>query len=375
MKFDVVIGNPPYQLNDGSIERNSSLSSALYHLFVDKALELDPNYISMIIPSRWMTRSVRGVPDEWINKMINDKRIKEIHDFESADEIFKGIGIAGGINFFLWDKLHNDNCLYHYHYINGDIKDRTGLLDPFGIGSVIRDPAAYSIIEKVSKLDNNYFAIEDRNFSHLVSPKNYFTEITDTSRILTSSWRDYKENKSNIYNIKYYVSETTNGVPYGWIKESQIPKRRETIPLHKIYITAGYGGGTKDKKILSKPRYGEPNSVCSQTYLVIGYDVKKHNFSKEQCLNIMSYMNTRFFRYLVSIKKVTQNGPRGVYQFVPLQDWSKPWTDAELYAKYKLTEEEIAYIEDNIAPMGDQDDSEEAYPEDSVDLEEEEFED
>ena len=352
MKFDVIIGNPPYQLSDGLEGGNSSRASAIYHLFIDKAIELNPRYITMIVPSRWMTRAAEGIPNDWVDRMIQSKNLKIIHDFESADEIFKGVGIAGGINFFLWDKLHNDNCLYHYHYINGDIKDRTGLLDPFGIGFVIRDPAAYSIVEKVSKLDNNYFAIKDRNFSSMVGPKHFYDQGTQ----LTSSWRDYKENKSNIYNIKYYVSETTNGVPYGWIKESQIPKRRETIPLHKIYITAGYGGGTKDKKILSKPRYGEPNSVCSQTYLVIGYDVKKHNFSKEQCLNIMSYMNTRFFRYLVSIKKVTQNGPRGVYQFVPLQDFSKPWTDAELYKKYELTQEEIDYIEDNIDPMPTSDD-------------------
>ena len=93
--------------------------------------------------------------------------------------------------------------------------------------------------------------------------------------------------------------------------------------------------------ILGKPFYGEPNSVCSQTYLVIGYDPERHNFSKGECENIISYIKTRFFRYLVSIKKKTQNGPRGVYQFVPLQDFSKPWTDAELYEKYNLSQEEI----------------------------------
>ena len=103
--------------------------------------------------------------------------------------------------------------------------------------------------------------------------------------------------------------------------------------------------------MLGRPFYGEPNSVCSQTYLVIGYDPVHHHFSKNECMNIITYIKTRFFRYLVSIKKKTQNGPRGVYQFVPLQDFSKPWTDAELYKKYKLTKEEIAFIESMIKLM------------------------
>ena len=111
------------------------------------------------------------------------------------------------------------------------------------------------------------------------------------------------------------------------------------------------GGSGYDDQVLGKPFYGEPNSVCSQAFLVIGYDPEKHNFSETECKNIITYIQTRFFRYLVSIKKKTQNGPRGVYQFVPMQDFSKPWTDEELYAKYGLTEEEIAFIESMIKPM------------------------
>ena len=352
MKFDVIIGNPPYQLNDGSIERNSSLSSALYHLFVDKALELDPNYISMIIPSRWMTRSARGIPDEWINKMINDKRIKEMHDFTNSDNLFAGVGIMGGVNYFLWDKNYSGKCSFYQHKEN-EVKSKEMYLNTKGSNIVVRDIEAISILDKVESEDKGYIQRKSSNFSHLVSAKNYFTEITATSRILTSNWRDYKESKSNIYNIKYYVSENTNGVPYGWIKESQVPKRRETIPLHKVYIPAT---GSVSPKVVGTPRYGEPDSVCSQTYLVIGYDNVKHNFTKEECLNIISYIQTKFFRFLVKAKKSTQNAPRGVYQFVPLQDWSKPWTDEELYKKYKLTQEEIDYIEENIAPMSTSDD-------------------
>ena len=130
----------------------------------------------------------------------------------------------------------------------------------------------------------------------------------------------------------------------------KIPKNLKIKNLHKVFIP-GAGGSGNDDIILGKPFYGEPNSVCSQTYLVIGYDPERHNFSKDECENIISYIKTRFFRYLVSIKKKTQNGPRGVYQFVPLQDFSKPWTDAELYEKYNLSQEEIDFIEAMIRPM------------------------
>ena len=135
-----------------------------------------------------------------------------------------------------------------------------------------------------------------------------------------------------------------------WNSNSQLPKNKRTKDLHKVYIPAA-GGSGYDDIILGKPFYGEPNSVCSQTFLVIGYDPVKHNLSEEECQNIIKYIQTRFFRYLVSIKKKTQNGPRGVYQFVPLQDFSRSWTDEKLYAKYGLDDKEIAFIESMIRPI------------------------
>ena len=141
--------------------------------------------------------------------------------------------------------------------------------------------------------------------------------------------------------------------PFKYIKITciiDISKNIRASGLNKVYIPAAGGSGF-DSQVLGYPFYGESNSVCSQTYLVIGYDPDKHNLTKQECENIITYIKTRFFRYLVSIKKKTQNGPRGVYQFVPLQDFSKPWTDEELYAKYGLTQEEIDFIESMIRPM------------------------
>lgn len=180
----------------------------------------------------------------------------------------------------------------------------------------------------------------------MVSPKHFF----DNSELLTSNWKGYKKEKSDLYNIKYYISKSFNDIPFGWIRQEDLPKNQGTKDLHKVYIPAAGGSGT-DTQVLGYPFYGEPNSVCSQTYLVIGYDPEKHNFTKQECENIITYIKTRFFRYLVSIKKKTQNGPRGVYQFVPMQDFSKPWTDEELYKKYNLSQEEIDFIESMIKPM------------------------
>ena len=156
--------------------------------------------------------------------------------------------------------------------------------------------------------------------------------------------------QDSVHSIKYYLNKTLERSGVAWIKRTDIPKNQSVIPLHKIYIPK-VGGTGSDPIVLGRPFYGEPGSVCSQTYLVIGYDSTRHNFTKEECENIITYIRTRFFRYMVSIKKKTQDNPSSVFEFVPLQDFSKPWTDEELYTKYKLTEDEIAFIESMIKPM------------------------
>jgi len=342
----VIIGNPPYQLDIGNTGGNISKSSAIYHLFVDKAIELKPKYITMIVPSRWMTNTADGVPKKWVIDMIKGNTIKEIHDFENADNLFNGVGIAGGVNYFLLQPDYDGECNYSFHTASNDVYNRIGKLDPFNIQAVIRNPNNFSIIEKIVSIEGDYFN-NNKNFSSIMSPKDFFS----SREKLTTSWRGYKKTKDDDFNIKYYVSKSTNGVDHGWIKYSQIARNHKSMVLNKVLIGAGYGGGPKDKKVLNNPIYSEPNSVCSQTYIVAGYDEKKHNFTKEECFNIISYINTRFFRFMVKVKKFDQSAARGVYQFVPLQDFSKPWTDEELYKKYKLTQEEIDYIEDNIDPM------------------------
>jgi len=342
MKFDVIIGNPPYQLNVGNTSGNSSKAKAIYHLFVSEAMKLKPYYLCMITPSRWMTRSTEGIPESWIDEILNDNRIKVIHDFPNSNDCFPGVEIKGGVNYFLWEKHYEGKCAYYLHQdANKLVQSNVGYLNSSNSGIVIRDVNSLSIIEKIRKVESDY--ISKNSFSNLVSPKDFFTD----KKSLTSSWNQYSKFKDSQHSIKCYLNKNIHKIPYGWISLEDIPKNKQAINFHKVYIPAAGGSGT-DSQVLGYPFYGEPNSVCSQTYLVIGFE---HNLSEENCNNIISYIRTRFFRYLVSIKKKTQNGPRNVYSFVPLQDFSKPWTDEELYKKYKLNEEEIAFIESMIRPM------------------------
>ncbi len=338
MQFDVIIGNPPYQLAVGNDGGNKSKAKAIYHLFIEQAIKMNPHYLCMIVPSRWMTKSTEGIPEEWVDNMLNSNKFIEIHDFLNASDVFPGVGIEGGVNYFIWDKDYQGECNYYLHTETNEIKHRYGYLDENKIGIVIRDIEAFGILEKVSSKD----CMVKENFSDLVSPKDFFTN----KQLLTSSWNGFSSKKTGEYCVRYYPNKKV--AESGWVKETQIPKNIMTKDLHKVFIPAANGSQTK---ILGMPFYGEPNSVCSQTYLVIGYDPEKHHFTQKECEGIISYIKTKFFRYLVSIKKKTQNGARGVYEFVPLQDFNEIWTDEKLYKKYGLTEQEIEYIENRIQPM------------------------
>ena len=344
MEFDVIIGNPPYQMSVGNTSGNASKAKAIYHNFISQAIKLNPKYLVMITPSRWMTRSTEGISEEWIDFMLNDNHIRIMHDYTNSDLCFPGVDIMGGVNYFLWDRDNEGPCEYCLHLENNSILKKTGYLNAVGAGIVIRDVVALTILDKLIAVEGNYITNENRNFSGLVSPKDFFTNKTQ----LTSSWTGYSKTETTSNNIKYYLNKAIHKLDFAWVSATDIPKNLPCAKLEKVYIPAA--NGAMDV-VLGKPFCGESNSVCSQTYLVVGYDPTKHNFTRQECENIVTYIKTRFFRYLVSIKKKTQNGPRGVYQFVPMQDFSKPWTDKELYAKYNLTQEEIDFIESMIRPM------------------------
>ena len=344
MKFDAIVGNPPYQ-NIQATEKakiNSAFASAVYPQFIEISRKLNPLYISMISPSRWMTKTGQGISDSWVDNMINCNHLIKIHDYYDALDCFNGVEIKGGINYFLYSHNYVGMCNYTLHQ-NGMVSQRNDYLNSLGAGIIIRDTIATDIIDKIKVMEGDYFT--HGSFSNFVGPQHYF----DKDGLLTTSWTGFVNNRDDEHKVKYYLNKQMNPTGYAWIKECDIPKNKETMYLHKIYLSKAYNGGDAfPHQIIGKAFYGEPNSVCSQTYLVIGY---KEKFTKTECENIISYMSTKFFRYVVFIKKKTQDNPSSVFEFVPLQDFTRPWTDADLYAKYGLTDEEIQFIESMIKPM------------------------
>lgn len=355
MKFKAVVGNPPYQEKKSSelTINNGAFATAIYPYFIDLAIEVNPTYISMITPSRWMTRVGQGISDNWVDKMLGGFHYMVMHDYLDANECFSKVEIKGGINYFLYKQSYKGKCDYFLHN-NGQIDEIKTQLDPIGSGVVIRDSKALSIVEKIVKKEGEYFKGE--TFSSMVSPKHFF----DRDEVLSSNWTGYNHEEDSDHNIKLYVNKRIDSNGFGWVSKDIIPKNQQVVKYNKVFIPKA-GGSGNDPIVLGKPFYGEPNSVCSYTYLVIGYNQDKHLLNKEDCDNIIKYIRSRFFRYLVSIKKKTQDNPRDVFQFVPLQDftsssdidWSQSVADIDrrLYKKYGLDKEEIDFIERTIKPM------------------------
>ena len=347
MKFNAIVGNPPYQVAQGTDKcvNNFYFAGAIYPLFIEIARKLNPEYISMVTPSRWMTRAGRGVSDDWVDNMLNCNNFMFIHDYLDANSCFEGVEIKGGVNYFLMSQSYSGQCDYVLD-ANGTKTTRKTFLNSLNAGIVIRDTNAIGIINKVKAIEGDYFL--NNSFSNLVASSTLFCDCA--KGILNTSWNGFVLDPDPVHCIKYYLNKSMAKNGYAWIKKADLIKAFDVVDKHKVFLPKA-GGSGNDTMILGVPFYGEPGSICSQTYLCIG---DRENFTKCECENIISYIRTRFFRYMVSIKKKTQDAFAQVYQFVPIQDWSKPWTDYELYKKYNLSKEDISYIESMIKPMAEE---------------------
>ena len=324
VKFDVIIGNPPYQLSDGGAQASAK---PIYDQFVQQAIKLQPKYLSMIIPARWFT-SGKGL-DDFRDQMLNDRRISEIHDFPNSNDCFTGVEIKGGVCYFLWEEQHNDDCLIVTHEKNSQISEMKRPLKEEGLDFLIRYNSAIDILRKVSSK-------QESSFSSLVSARKPF--------YLPTTFKGKKEPYSDKYNnVTLYQNKSIS-----YVKREEIPTNKQLIDQHKLFVPKAIGSGDS-KTDWVKPIYAEPNTACTETYLVIGPFE-----DKQTCENVMSYISTKFFHFLLTLKKNTQDATKKVYELVPTQDFSKPWTDKELYEKYQLTQAEIDYIESMVRPVSNE---------------------
>lgn len=333
MKFDVIVGNPPYQLSDGGF---GASAKPIYHKFVLQAIKLNPRFISMIIPARWFAGGRVGELTDFREKMLQDKRLRVIHDFQDARDCFPGVEIKGGVNYFLWDRDNEGPCKVCTHSGNSIISESERFLLEEGASTFIRYNEAIPILRKVKiKKENSFSEIVSAN-----DPFGFDVRVEGTMKRVKPKYKS----KSFEGAVKFYYNGwRKEGL--GYIDPKYVKKNSEWLDQYKLFVAKAIGTGDSKSDII-KPFVPENPSCTSETYLVIG------PFSSQKLMeNALTYIDTKFFHFLVSLKKITQEARRGVYEFVPIQDFSEPWTDEKLYKKYGLTDEEIQFIESMIRPM------------------------
>ena len=332
--FDVIIGNPPYQLSDGGF---GTSAVPIYQKFVEQAKNLEPRFLTMVVPARWFAGG-RGL-DDFRESMLNDGRLREIYDFPDSNDVFPGTQIKGGICFFLWnrDSAGTVRVTNHDKGRVVSIVERT-LLEQ-GADVFIRYNSGVSILKAVMRVENG--TAKGDVAVALPSPKQFSSMVSSLKPFGFRTFFKGKERQGKSDVIVYQ----NGGI--GYTPRKDVLVGTDLIDQWKVYIPrAGSGSDAFPHPIVGRPFVGEPGSICTETYLCIG-PLK----SKSEAENVCSYLRTRLVRFLILLHKPSQDASRAVYTFVPKQDFSENWTDVKLYKKYRITKDEIAFIESMIRPM------------------------
>jgi len=319
MKFDIIVGNPPYQLNDGGAQ---SSAKPIYQLFVEQAKSLNPKYLCMIIPARWFSGG-KGL-DEFRDEMLHDRSIRHLTDYFDSTKCFPKQDISGGVCYFLWDRDHKGDCVIESCLPKNTTKLERPLLEADG-DSFIRFNQAVGIVAKIN-------AKHEPKIWERISVRKPFGITTDVHL-------KNKQGPGDIFTFAY----PTNG----YYPREKITVNADLLDKYKVSIAYAYGErGDFPYEVIGKPFIAEPGTCLTETYIIIDtFD------NKQSCENLISYMQTKFFRFLVLLKKNTQHATRSVYSLVPEQDLKVSWNDKMLYEKYGLSQKEIDFIESMVKPL------------------------
>jgi len=323
MHFDVIIGNPPYQID----AEGNTRTMPIYQKFVEAAISLNPKYVVMITPSRWFAGGL-GL-DEFRKRMLSDHRIKVLVDYPNASDVFPGVSIEGGVSYFLWDTDHVGPAATQTVRARIPSPVLTRSLGEFDV--LVREGEALPILRKVLQA-------KAATFTNLVSAQKPFG--------LLSNFSGFTETKMSINDFRFYGVTKGKRVE-AWVNPTHITMNKGLAKTPKVLLPEARGRSPEGiaDLVLGRPWVVSENSVCTQTFMFV--PVK----NEAEARSVESYIATKFVRFLVSLRKISQHTKADTYLWVPQQTWDRTWNDADLYEKYKLTKDEIAFIEKMIRPM------------------------